>query len=201
MCLPSNVQQRQKMAISGTKTEFREIVNHLKEKYEPFHEGHSTWDGEPDVNNTPDYNLKIPPWICQPYYRMPPEEHLQKLEDIQKSIDKCGKRKYFDDDGNAISRKHMKKLRKMSKRMRNKEHHNRHGEICIFYRCKNTKGLKCLFQYCKTCCRDKCFNENLDCTGHKLFVKEKQEKKEHYEQMKMDGLEAQEAQEQSEVAQ
>lgn len=175
---------RTKMAISGDNDEFREIAKYLREKYEPFHEGYSTWDGEPDENHVPDYNLTIPPWICQPYYRIPPEEHIQKMEECQKLAEKCEKRKYFDDDGNAISKKHMKKLKKISKKLRNNEEKNRHEEICIFEKCSNTKGLKCEYQLCRSCCKEKCYNSELNCIGHKVHIKDKREKARHYEKMK-----------------
>lgn len=31
--------------------------------------------------------------------------------------------------------------------------------------------MKCLFKLCKKCCKNKCFNENSDCPGHRILVK------------------------------
>ena len=162
------------MATAYTIESFREVTNYLASKYRPFHEGEAVWDGEPTDDYVPDYNLKIPPWICQPYYRMPPAEHKQLLEEKQKAAEHRVKQKYFDKEGNAISRKHMKKLKRLEKRAKIKI--ERHEELCTHVECDNTRGLKCTFDYCRVCCRKKCFNDTLNCSGHKMFIKDKREK-------------------------
>lgn len=162
------------MAIAYTIEAFKEVVNRLADKYRPFHEGEAVWDGEPTDDYVPDCNLMIPPWICQPYYRMPPAEHKQLIEEKQKAAEKRVKQKYFDKDGNAISRKHMKKLKRLEKRVKVKI--ERHEELCVMPECDNTKGLKCEFNLCRVCCRKKVFVENLNCAGHKMFIKDKRER-------------------------
>lgn len=159
------------MATSYTIEAFREVVNVLAEKYRPCHEGSALWDEELADDEVPDYNLKIPPWICQPYYRLPPDEHKQKLEVKQREAEMGLKQKYFDQDGNVISRKKMKKLKRLEHRSKNKV--ERFGEICRVEYCDNTRGLKCDFAYCRICCRKKCKNEKLSCQGHKIFSKDR----------------------------
>lgn len=170
------------MASAYTIESFREVVNHLSEKYRPIHEGNLVWDGEVTENDVIDYNLRIPPWICQPYYRIPPAEHKQMLEEKQKAAEQRVKQKYFDNDGNAISRKHMKKLKRLEKRAKIKI--ERHDELCTNDDCDNTRGLKCEFHFCRICCRKKCFDDTLNCSGHKVFIKDKRAKAQFYEQQK-----------------
>lgn len=160
------------MAMAFTIEAFREIVSSLAEKYRPFHEGLAVWDGgEPTEDDVPDYNMRIPPWICQPYYRLPPAEHKQKLEEKQKDAETRVKQRYFDKEGNAISRKHMKKLKRLERHAKVKI--ERHGELCLLFDCDNTRGLKCVFEFCRICCRKKCYHETLNCAGHKVFIKDK----------------------------
>jgi tRNA-dihydrouridine synthase 1 len=153
---------------------FRAIIGQLRNKYLPVHEGVVVWDGENVNNNDPDYNMNLPPWICQPYIRPPPAEHKQMLAEKQEAAEKCPKPKFFDKEGNAISRKRMKKLKRLEKRANIKI--ERHGELCTMSTCDNTRGLKCDFNYCRLCCRKKCFNDATDCLGHKLLAKGKRKR-------------------------
>lgn len=91
---------------------FRNVVYTLRDRYLPYHEGRLIWHEE-----TSDYNLKLPPWLCQPYVRHLPEENIQKLEieKIEKQNEST-KRKFRDEEGNEISRKHLKKLKRIARR-------------------------------------------------------------------------------------
>lgn len=170
------------MAVAVTYEAFREVVNCIREKYRLFHEGEAVWDGEPTEDDVPNYDLKLPPWICQPYYRMPPEEHKQMLEEKQKAAEQRVKEKFFDKEGNAISRKLMKKLKRLEKRAKGRS--DRHEEICTMIDCANTRGLKCDFNLCRICCRTKCFEDTLNCSGHKVFVRNKKKRAKLYEEEK-----------------
>lgn len=111
--------------------EFRSIVDRLREKYQPIHEGEILYVNE--LENSNDFNLTIPPWLCHSHIRIPPEEHIQRVsEKIKISEDpNTIKRVYLDDDGNEISRKRMKRLRRVRRRPDKPEgRHDRTGELC-----------------------------------------------------------------------
>lgn len=102
------------------------------------------------------------------------------------------KRQFFDTDGNEISRKKMKKMRRTARRPQKGEKSDRHDETCSKLDCANTRGLKCEYTLCKSCCRDNCYSTNLDCPGHKIFIQSRRAKAiyfEKLEKMKMDGQE------------
>jgi tRNA-dihydrouridine synthase 1 len=164
------------MAQAMTIEAFREVVTQIRDKYRPFHEGEAVWDGEPSEDFVPDYNLRIPPWICQPYYRPPPAEYKQMIEEKQKALEHEPKKKYFDKEGNEVSRKRMKKLKRLENRAKIRV--ERRKELCNVAKCDNTRGLKCEFSLCRICCRKKCFDDALHCSGH---LKTKREKAEHME--------------------
>lgn len=169
LLLKSNFKEREDMALAHSNDEFRAVVNRLAEKYKPIHEGTLTWYGESDSDESEVYdcNLKIPPWICQPYYRLPPEEHKQLIEEKARLAETREKKQYFDKDGNAISRKHMKKLKRLERRA--KVRSERQVDICEDDKCANTKGLKCEYNLCRHCCRNRCFEELINCHGHKIY--------------------------------
>jgi tRNA-dihydrouridine synthase 1 len=132
------------MATSHTVQDFRKVVVDLKEKYQPFHEGLKDWNEEivnahsVASNNT--YNLHLPPWLCQPYLRMAPEDHIQKLEIAVAAAQHpdAVKRQFFDEAGNEISRKKMKKLRRVLRRPRHGEPIDRPAVYCKNTECTNT---------------------------------------------------------------
>lgn len=49
----------------------------IRERYEKYEEKEAEWSETEEVRAL---KLKHPPWICQPYVRAPPEEHLKKVE-------------------------------------------------------------------------------------------------------------------------
>lgn len=200
MNLKSNGPLREQMAICHSVADFRAIVKQLEAKYEPFHEGLKRWTGdddddEEDTNSEasdqqePTYNLSLPPWLCQPYIRAPPEVHRQKMVDSARlaADPNREKRIFLDSDGNEISRKKMKKMRRVERRPNRagllpsdpkREPSRRFDEICknTKLECTNPMGLKCDHRLCRICCRNRCYHEDRDCAGHKLFIKSRRDK-------------------------
>lgn len=111
---------REQIATMHTVNEFRSVVNALKDKFEPYHNGKDLYDPEimESITNTDDYNLCLPPWICQPYIRMKPDDHIALLAEKQRIADdpERVKTEYYDSHGQPISRKRMKKLRRASRK-------------------------------------------------------------------------------------
>uniref|UniRef100_A0A2M4CGT1 tRNA-dihydrouridine(16/17) synthase [NAD(P)(+)]-like n=1 Tax=Anopheles darlingi TaxID=43151 RepID=A0A2M4CGT1_ANODA len=254
MHLKSNTALREELAVCRSVAEFRAVVVELKKRYQPYHDGLLKWTGEEeeptkqsedDVGGDestkeesssqpapPDYNLRLPPWLCQPYIRIPPEAHRQKLAEARRLAEDPTreKRQFFDVHGNEISRKRMKKMRRVQRRPKNRnrnaqkrdnhpvsnegEEENADGEddqpedieaeedqignqvrlkisiaemnrrrrrsfdeLCKnVVTCTNPMGLKCEHRLCKTCCRSKCYREDLDCPGHKIRIKSRRDK-------------------------
>ncbi|XP_058119808.1 tRNA-dihydrouridine(16/17) synthase [NAD(P)(+)]-like isoform X2 [Anopheles coustani] len=129
--LKSNTALREQLAICHSVPEFRSVASQLEEKYLPFHEGKKVWTGDEPENEEDkavaddpgtDQNLHLPPWLCQPYMRAPPEVHRQKLAEARRLAEDPTreKRQFFDAHGNEISRKRMKKMRRVQRRPKNK---------------------------------------------------------------------------------
>ncbi|KAI4470216.1 trna-dihydrouridine synthase [Holotrichia oblita] len=117
LSLPENNELRIQLGSANTLHTFRSIVVEIRDMYLPYHEGKLKWEQKTTEEGA--LNIVLPPWLCQPYVRIPPDEHLKKIEDHQdKSNDDLNKikRQYEDSEGNQISRKRMKKLRRISRR-------------------------------------------------------------------------------------
>lgn len=134
---------RERIATSHTVPEFRAAVDILRGRFQPYHDGTQLY--EPLIDDTDsadgagdsqerDYNLHLPPWICQPYIRMKPDDHIALLAEKQRIADDPEriKQEYFDSEGQQISRKRMKKLRRASRKpgavLRSKD--ERQFELC-----------------------------------------------------------------------
>ncbi|XP_055614649.1 tRNA-dihydrouridine(16/17) synthase [NAD(P)(+)]-like, partial [Uranotaenia lowii] len=195
MNLKPNAHFREQMATCHSVPEFRNIVLQLEQKYRPIHEGLVPWNGEEtnspaeESTDCPSQNLMLPPWLCQPYIRAPPEVHKQKLQEAARlaSDPEREKRVFLDPEGNEISRKKMKKMRRVQRRPNragllpddpDREPSRRFDEICKNTKteCTNPMGLKCEYRLCKICCRNRCYHENHDCNGHKIFIKTRRDK-------------------------
>ena len=143
-------------------SEFRQAVVMIKDKYLAFHEGKESYE-EPDELRV--FKLKHPSWICQPYVRPPPEEHLKKMEEIKERQSKDPKRKPEEQNG-GLSKRKMKKIERNPNKTFSKAREN--CKLCLT--CPNPCGTKCGQQLCRQCCRTKCFEQELDCEGHKIWV-------------------------------
>ena len=129
--------------------------------------------------------MKYPPWLCQPYVRPTPEEHIKKMKEInEKEKSAISKRKLEQADGlikpndsangTGLSKKKLKKLERNPHKVFPTGPKCRHGcKLCKT--CKNPASLKCDSELCKQCCQKKCYQEELDCPGHKIQVKSKRE--------------------------
>lgn len=178
LALPENNQIRIDLGSANMMEHFKRVCFILREKYERLHEGKRIWK---DIRNEKEYDLVLPPWICQPYVRIAPEEHLKLVERSQNKIIEDGqnKRVYEDAEGNPISRKSMKKMKRISRRPEKVITENKKFlEKCR--NCVNPMGNRCEFKLCKKCCRDKCYIDCLDCPGHRILIKTRRERGDYH---------------------
>uniref|UniRef100_A0A8R2GDD1 tRNA-dihydrouridine(16/17) synthase [NAD(P)(+)] n=1 Tax=Bombyx mori TaxID=7091 RepID=A0A8R2GDD1_BOMMO len=172
-----NNDDRQLLATAQNINDFKKVCENLKNKYQPYQEGKIHYEDEENISRT-GYNLILPPWICQPYVRMSPEAHTQKMHELSKNQNnqEC-KRINEDQDGNHISRKKMKKMKRMMRRPQkaDQNQNGRNGDICFNDKCPNPLGGKCTYKLCKKCCKNKCYEEDLDCRGHRILVHTRRE--------------------------
>lgn len=184
--IKQNFDLREIVAKSYSVIEFREVVKELTKRYQDYFDGKKTFELPEELSH---YKLIHPPWICQPYVRPSPEAYVKKMEEcaVVESLKRQLPEAIAPTGG--LSKKKLKKL----ERIRNKkllDSCSGNEKICVG--CKvNTSCMKCGYDLCKTCCRSKCYNEELDCTGHQIFVKTKREKARNFEQVRQAEAEAQ----------
>lgn len=173
--IKSNAGIREIIAKGQSFSDFRNASEKIKDLYLPYFEGKATWENPPELTI---FNLKYPPWLCQPYVRPPPEEHLKKLEEI-KTKEKQKRQSPEEDnenENNGISKRKMKKM----ERNPHKKFPNGRDNCKLCRTCPNPCGTKCDKELCRQCCKTKCFTEELDCEGHKIWVKTKRNAARHF---------------------
>lgn len=84
MAIRENFDLRIKLGEANNLEDFYEVANGLKDNYLDYHKGNKIWDHTTESNTC---NIILPPWLCQPYVRMPPEQHLQKVENQMKAAE------------------------------------------------------------------------------------------------------------------
>ncbi|KAK3856580.1 hypothetical protein Pcinc_037109 [Petrolisthes cinctipes] len=190
LCMPENFDIRHRLSKTSTAAEMVSVVEMLKERMEPYSNGECPWTPDPDSDQA---RLPFPPWLCQPYVRISPEQHLKKVQESQKrALEKAKLQKNPEGEGDVVekedsdtSKRPMDEetedsdisKKKKKKMIRNpKKSFNPPGdqyEKCV---CKNPKGGRCVYGLCRACCRVKCYTLALDCPGHRILVKTKREK-------------------------
>lgn len=161
--------------------EFRQAIARLKERMLCYANGDKEWEIPEELKV---FNLKLPPWLCQPYVRPSPEEHLKKLSEVrarerEKAARASTKRSNNDvearESGTDGSSEGGMSKRKMKKLQRNPHkqfpHSRQYCKLC--QTCPNPCGTKCAYSLCKKCCRVKCYADELDCVGHRIQVRTK----------------------------
>ncbi|XP_048479572.1 tRNA-dihydrouridine(16/17) synthase [NAD(P)(+)]-like [Plutella xylostella] len=181
-----NDEIRQILATGQNLNDFRKVSSAIKQKYLSWHQGGGGAAAAGGAGGEGALRagtaLLLPPWLCQPYVRMSPEEHTRKMQAlniIQDSESQC-KRILEDPEGNVISRKKMKKLQRTSRRpARGAPRAPRPADTCL-PPCANPRGGKCEYKLCKKCCKSKCFVEERDCRGHGVLVATRRRAAQHH---------------------
>jgi len=187
--IQTNFDIRERIGKSHSFEEFRDCVLLLKERFLKYHTGEETFETPEEIQI---FNLKLPPWLCQPYVRPPPDvylEKMRKLKEVQQVEQRkaqeaerqlrerleqengVGKRTSSEgDNGENLSKRQLKKLKKQEMRALTKTTEGG-VRLCEGEGCGNPCSLKCPHFMCRQCCRAKCRAEILDCPTHKMFKK------------------------------
>lgn len=192
--IQTNFDLRERIGKSHSFTEFRDCVEELKNRFMKYHKGEEKFTMPEEISI---FNLKQPPWICQPYVRPPPDvyiEKMRKLKELQQieqkktleaekllrerieEEDSCKRAISEGDEADSaetgLSKRQLKKMRKQELRLRVTALAKEAGNpICEGGGCGNPCSLKCEHMMCRQCCRAKAKLEILDCHVHKMFKK------------------------------
>jgi len=182
----TNADLREIIAKGQSLKDFRRAVTGLKDRYIAFHNGEKEFT-EPEELKI--FNLKHPPWICQPMVRPPPEVYLEKMRKIaeeekrerelnkdSENISDETKRTADDavgDNDEEISKTKRKKMEKKAQKDRWKKINQMKADYqsCSTDECNNPCSKKCPFLICRKCCKTKSEKEIVICEAHKIFVR------------------------------
>ena len=177
----TNFDLREVIAKSHSLDEFKSAVEEVRNRYIQYQEGVLQFKQPEELEI---FNLKYPPWICQPYVRPPPEVYLEKMRKLAEEERrereerlKCEGEKRNVEEGEEtiqLSKKKQKKLERNPRKEFSKGREN--NKLCCGLSCNNPCSLKCSNLMCRRCCKEKAFKEDLDCEGHRVFIKSNREK-------------------------
>ena len=177
----SNFDLREVIAKSHSLEEFRSAVEMVRDRYIMYQEGDIEFTQPEELEL---FQLKYPVWICQPYVRPPPDVYLEKMrklaEEERRVREECeGENKRGVEGGGEeetgqISKKKQKKLERNPRKAFSKSREK--TQMCCEESCHNPCSLKCSHGRCRSCCKEVAFKENLDCEGHRIFIRSNREK-------------------------
>jgi len=161
---------RETLAKASTSDELKVMVSELKRLLAPYQSGAELWSPSPDHSLA---KLPYPPWHCQPYVRPPPEEYLEKMKNIatQMKREREEGNSQQDPPEGALSKKKLKKLAKNPK----KTFRVGRESLQPCSSCPNPVGARCQYSLCRICCKSKCYNDNLNCEGHKIMIQQRRQ--------------------------
>lgn len=142
--MDKNKDMRDALGTAKSIEKMKEVCRTLKERIQKEIEGTRP---EPDL-------AVISYWRCQPYIRSNPgvKRTLDEMKEDEERIKEVTK---------------AREMKKALKKKRVKVRNERIWSICA--KCQvNPKGLKCSFDLCRICCRDKAIDEDVDCPGHRI---------------------------------
>ena len=83
-----------------------------------------------------------------------------------------------------MSKKKQKKIERNPRKAFSKGREN--SQLCCEESCHNPCSLKCSHGRCKKCCKEVAFKENLDCEGHRVFIRSNRERAKSKEELTAD---------------
>jgi len=178
----SNFDLREIIAKSHSLEEFRTAVEKVRDRYIMYQETGDIIFKEAEELEL--FQLKYPVWICQPYVRPPPDVYLEKMRKLAEEERRAreemvkgegeNKRCVEGEETGQMSKRKQKKLERNPRKAFSKGREN--AALCCGESCKNPCSLKCVQERCRKCCKERAFTENMDCEGHRVFIKSNREK-------------------------
>ena len=182
----TNADLREIIAKGQSVEEFRGAVVALRERYLKFHNREEEFVIPEELKM---FNLALPPWICQPYVRPPPDVYLEKMrklaEEERKERERIegeeNKRSAENDneEGQPMSKTKRKKMEKKAQKDNWKKMNQMkiNYQTCSAEECNNPCSKKCESLLCRSCCKTKSETQILICEAHKIYVRSLKEGK------------------------
>lgn len=147
LSIEENNDLRTLLAKASARDQLHKFVKLMKERFQ------ETYKLEDLYIDMPMSTLPLPPYFCQPYFRPPPPAKPSEETSKKRPID----------DAEAIEAKRLAHEAKLIAKKEAKEAAGRRLPLCVL--CPNPKGVKCDYNLCKACCRNKVYKLVLDCVG------------------------------------